>query len=94
MGSQDGSCTLSGDGRSCDGIGILLRYRVRRGGRVLNNTSDGDRQLSPDALRWTCNPGELDFATTADLPPGEAIVGHGRALHAFEFGLTVKPTRL
>ncbi len=59
----------------------------------MNNPPGGDGcRLSPEALRWVCSPDDLEFATTADLPPGGAIVGQTRAVHALEFGLTIDQT--
>ncbi len=54
-----------------------------------NPSAEDDHRLPADALRWVCSPGELEFATTADLPPSDAIIGQARAVHALEFGLTV-----
>jgi hypothetical protein len=54
-----------------------------------NPSAEDDHRLSPEALRWVCSPGELEFATTANLPPGDPIVGQARAVHALEFSLTV-----
>jgi len=48
-----------------------------------------DRRVPPDQVRWTCQPEDLPFETTADLPSGESIVGQDRAVRALDFGLTV-----
>ncbi len=48
-----------------------------------------DRRLPPEALRWTCNPADLGFTTTADLPRQAAIVGQARGVHAIQFGLAI-----
>ena len=46
--------------------------------------------LSPDALRWTCDPSELGFKSTAELPADAPIVGQARGLHALQFGLGIR----
>ncbi len=43
--------------------------------------------LSAQALRQVCDPADLDFATTADLPDLEGVVGQARATEALEFGI-------
>lgn len=43
--------------------------------------------LSPDLLRCACDPQQFDFATTADLPELEGIVGQARAVEAIRFGV-------
>ncbi len=47
------------------------------------------RRVPVDQVRWTCRPDDLPFETTADLPPGDSIVGQERAVSALDFGLTV-----
>ncbi len=48
-----------------------------------------DRRLTPEALRWVCDPAGLGFTTTADLPKEAAIVGQARGVHALQFGLEI-----
>ncbi len=48
-----------------------------------------ERRLPVEALRWTCNPAELGFTSTADLPADAQIIGQDRAVRALEFGLGV-----
>jgi len=43
-----------------------------------------------DALRWRCDPVELGFASTADLPADEQVIGQGRAVRALRFGLGIE----
>ncbi len=43
-----------------------------------------------ESLRWVCDPAQLDFSSTADLPAESAIVGQDRAVRALQFGLTIK----
>lgn len=45
------------------------------------------KPLSPDRLRWRCDPDQLGFETTDDVQPLEGIVGQERALSAIELGL-------
>jgi len=47
-------------------------------------------RLSPDQLRWTCNPNSLPFKTTAEIKADEVIVGQDRAVRALELGLTLQ----
>jgi lon-related putative ATP-dependent protease len=44
-------------------------------------------RVAPDALRWTCSADDLGFATTAELPAEEQIIGQPRAVRALAFGL-------
>lgn len=48
-----------------------------------------ERRLPAQALRWTCDPAELGFKTTAELPDEEQIIGQDRAVRALQFGLAV-----
>ena len=43
--------------------------------------------LTPEELRWTCDPASLGFETTAELEPIEDVVGQPRAVAALEFGV-------
>lgn len=47
-------------------------------------------RVPPDRLRWTCEPETFPFATTAEIPPVENIIGQERAVRALDFGLTVQ----
>jgi len=47
------------------------------------------RRLPPEALAWTCDPAALGFASTAELAPGDEIIGQARAVRALQFGLAV-----
>ncbi len=47
-------------------------------------------ELSPDKLRWTCDPAKIPFASTADLEPCDEIIGQERALRALRTGLDIK----
>ena len=46
-------------------------------------------RLSPTQLRWRCRPEALGFASTADVPAAEGIVGQERAVEALRFGLEI-----
>ena len=50
------------------------------------------RLLSPASLRWTCDPAELDFTSTGDLPADGSFVGQARGIHALQFGLGIDQT--
>ena len=47
-------------------------------------------ELSPESLRIVCDDSCLDFETTADLPPLQAIIGQQRAVQSLEFGLDIE----
>lgn len=49
-------------------------------------------RLPVEKLRWTCDPEQFDFSTTADLPDLVDAVGQERALRSIEFGLGVPDT--
>ena len=49
-------------------------------------------RIAPELLRWTCDPDEFDFATTAELPELEDAIGQQRALRSIEFGLDMDET--
>ncbi len=46
-----------------------------------------ERELPLDKLRWTLNPEELPFNTTAELDPEDEIIGQCRGVEAFRFGM-------
>ncbi len=46
--------------------------------------------LPPESLAWTCDPGTLDFRTTAEIPPVQDIIGQERAVRAVTLGLEMK----
>jgi lon-related putative ATP-dependent protease len=52
-----------------------------------------DKPSSPevplDKLRWRCDPESFPFATTADLPPHEGIIGQERAQKALALGVEI-----
>ncbi len=49
-------------------------------------------RLATEKLRWSCDPAQFDFETTADLPDLVDAVGQERALRSIEFGLGVRET--
>lgn len=46
--------------------------------------------LAPDRLARRCDPATLDFATTAELAPIEAVVAQDRAVTAAAFGIGIR----
>jgi predicted ATP-dependent protease len=48
--------------------------------------------LAPDTLRWVCDPTELGFKATSDLPTEATIVGQARGIRALQFGLAIDQT--
>lgn len=48
--------------------------------------------LTPEQLRWTCDPDHFDFETTEELPDLDYAIGQQRALRSIEFGLGMEET--
>jgi predicted ATP-dependent protease len=46
--------------------------------------------LTPDKLRWRCDPKSLPFETTADLEPATGDLGQDRALRALRLGVEMR----
>lgn len=49
-----------------------------------------ERELPVSELRHETDPAEFPFKTTADLGLKEEVIGQARAVHAIEFGLSIK----
>jgi predicted ATP-dependent protease len=47
-------------------------------------------EIKADELRRTCDPEQLDFETTEELEPLEAIIGQERALRSISFGIDIE----
>jgi lon-related putative ATP-dependent protease len=52
--------------------------------------SADDLKLTPEQLRWNCDPEQFDFATTAEIPELEVTIGQERALKSIDFGLGMR----
>ncbi|MBI4491772.1 MAG: AAA family ATPase [Chloroflexi bacterium] len=50
-----------------------------------------DRRLSPEELRWRCDPSELPFETTEEVEPLVGTIGQERAASALALGLEMEP---
>lgn len=48
------------------------------------------RALEPQQLYTPCDPAQLEFATTEELEPLEAILGQPRAMEALRFGIGIR----
>jgi predicted ATP-dependent protease len=46
-------------------------------------------ELPADRLRWTCDPCEFTFSSTADIPPLKGLVEQDRPVRAIRFGLDI-----
>ena len=44
-------------------------------------------ELTPEQLRWRCNPERIPYDTTAQAEPIEGPVGQDRALRALRMGV-------
>ncbi|HEY8491581.1 MAG TPA: ATP-binding protein [Dehalococcoidia bacterium] len=51
-----------------------------------------DLQLAPEQLRRRCDPAQLPFKTTEEVPPLDGTIGQERALDAIRFGLEIEST--
>jgi lon-related putative ATP-dependent protease len=49
-----------------------------------------DRRVPPDRLRWFCDPADLPFETTGQLPLQDGAIGQERGVAALEFGLEME----
>ncbi|HVP09556.1 MAG TPA: ATP-binding protein [Phycisphaerae bacterium] len=45
--------------------------------------------LSPEALRWRCDPATLPFKSTKDVRPIDGVIGQDTAVEALRFGLEI-----
>src|SRR5271163_2581827 len=55
--------------------------------RVAKNSSPNHAGLSPDKLRWHCDPSLIPFETTAQVEPTGGDMGQERALRALRMGI-------
>src|SRR5271155_4683818 len=55
--------------------------------RVAKNSSPNHAGLSPDKLRWHCDPALIPFETTAQVEPTATDMGQERALRALRMGV-------
>ncbi|MHC4420038.1 MAG: Lon-like protease helical domain-containing protein, partial [Planctomycetota bacterium] len=46
--------------------------------------------LSPEALRWRCEPESLVFSTTEEVEPAPGVIGQDAAIDALRFGLETR----
>lgn len=61
-----------------------------KSGQPVGRSDSEPRQispLSPGALRWQCDPGELSFTATSEVEPITGVVGQDDAVEALRFGL-------
>ena len=48
------------------------------------------KELTPESLRWKCNPDIFKFDSTVELEPIEGILGQERALKALKIGVDLQ----
>lgn len=48
------------------------------------------KSLTPEELKWVCDPKRLNFVSTSELTPMEGIVGQERALKALKIGVDLR----
>ena len=49
--------------------------------------SSKHKELSPEELRWKCDPNIFEFESTEDIFPIEGILGQERALKTIRMGI-------
>jgi lon-related putative ATP-dependent protease len=54
---------------------------------MAKNSSPQHATLSPDKLRWHCDPANVPFDTTAQIEPSGSDMGQERALRALQMGV-------
>ena len=64
-------------------------HRKRTGNIAAGKGKTADRALKPDQLYRRCDPNQLSFETTAELPDLTEILGQERALEAVRFGINI-----
>ena len=60
------------------------------GEKMANPKAQKHKELSPEDLRWKCDPEILEFDSTEDLKPIEGILGQERALKAIKLGVEMR----
>src|ERR1700685_1702745 len=55
--------------------------------RMAKNSSPQHATLSPEKLRWHCDPANIPFETTAQIEPSGGDMGQERALRALRMGI-------
>src|SRR6202163_4433825 len=55
--------------------------------RMAKTSNPEHASLSPDKLRWRCDPAAIPFETTAELEPVTGDMGQERALRALRMGV-------
>lgn len=53
-------------------------------------TNYAERRVPPEDLYRPCDPRQLGFTSTAEVPPLDGTVGQDRALRSIEFGLEIR----
>ncbi|HZU05159.1 MAG TPA: ATP-binding protein [Chloroflexota bacterium] len=61
--------------------------RVTETSEQRRSVSWQERRVPPEQLRWVCDPAELPFETTAEIPPLDGRIGQERGESALAFGL-------
>jgi ATP-dependent Lon protease len=54
---------------------------------MANNSSPRHPCLTPDKLRWRCDPASIPYETTAEIEPVSGDIGQARALRALRMGV-------
>jgi predicted ATP-dependent protease len=57
---------------------------------MANPKAPKHKELSPEELRWKCDPEILEFDSTQDIKPIEGILGQERALKAMRLGVEMR----
>ena len=51
------------------------------------------KELKTEELRYTCDPSQFSFKTTANVEPLDCIIGQERAIEALKLGLGIRDTK-
>lgn len=70
--------TTTSSPHCCRALATTVHYAVK------------SHTLSADEVRWTCDPHQFDFKTTAELEDLEGLLGQARAEKAIEFGVNMR----
>jgi ATP-dependent Lon protease len=54
---------------------------------MVTKTAERPTELTPEKLRWHCDPSRIPFETTAQAEPLEGVIGQDRAIRALKMGV-------
>ena len=57
---------------------------------MTNLKASDHMELTPDKLRWKCDPNIFEFTSTGDIEPIQGILGQERAMKAIKLGVDLR----